>query len=41
MKITKNTGNKINVEKEAKERYQKLLDFITIEIIEVDQNKYP
>ena len=34
-------GKKLKVETEVKERNQKLLDFIAIEIIKADQQKYP
>ena len=40
-KITTYTGNKIKAETEVKEIDQKLLDFITSEIIKVEQQKYP
>ena len=39
LQITTNTGKKVKVETESREIYQKLLDFIKIEITEVEQQK--
>ena len=39
LQITTDTGEKIKVETEVKERYQKLIDVITIETIKVEQQK--
>ena len=41
LKIATYTGKRLKIETEFKERYQQLLDFITIEIIKVEQNKFP
>ena len=41
LKITTKAGNKIKVETESKEIYQKLLDLIKIETIKSEQQKYP
>ena len=41
LKTTKDTRKIIKVETETKERYQKLLDLIKIEIIEVEGQKSP
>ena len=41
LKIATDTGKRLKIETEFKERYQQLLDFITIEIIKVEQNKFP
>ena len=35
LKIATDTGNKIKVEATVKERYQQLLDFITVDIMKV------
>ena len=39
--MTTDIGKKLKVQTEAKGRYQKILDFITIEIIKFEQQKYP
>ena len=41
VKTTTDIGNKPKVETKAKEKDQKLLDFIKIEIIRIEQQKIP
>ena len=41
MKITTYTGKKLKVETRVKERDQQLLDFITIDVIKIEQKQYP